>query len=466
MITNTLENKTYEEIRIGDQVQLQRTLSDKDIDLFAAVSGNVNPIHMEDDYSEDDIEGRVGHSLWSGSLISALIGNELPGPGTICRHQDLHYHRQIIVGDSVTATIVVKDKVDQGHIVVFECRCVNQHNKLIANGVTEVIAPVKKIVRPRPELPSVLVQTSDSYAELVSRCESLEPVSTVVAHPCDKISLTGVIEAARAQLITPILVGSKHKIMELAKSAELDISGFPIHDVPHSHAAASTAVELVRQGSAEILMKGSLHTDELLSAILSSSTGIKTERRISHVFVMDVPTYPKLLLVTDGAVNLFPDLIAKRDICQNAIDLAQTLNIGTPKVAILSAVEKVNPKIPSTVEAGALCKMADRGQIKGAILDGPLAFDNAISKQAAITKKIVSEVAGNADILVAPDLEAGNILAKQLSFLNHADAAGILLGAKVPVILTSRADNLRARMASCCVAVLQAHAHRGLVPGK
>ena len=298
------------------------------------------------------------------------------------------------------------------------------------------------------------------YPALIARCGELEPVTTAVAHPCDQSSLEGAIEAAEAELIRPILVGPEHKIRAVAEEFGLDVTPFRIVDVAHSHAAAARAVELVRAGEAETLMKGSLHTDELMGEVVRKDTGLRTERRVSHVFLMDVPTYHKPLAVTDAAINIFPDLEAKADIVRNVIDMAHALGQAQPKVAIVSAVETVTPKIPSTIDAAALCKMADRGQIAGGLLDGPLAFDNAISKEAAEVKGIRSEVAGDADVLVVPDLEAGNMLAKQLAFLANADAAGIVLGARVPIMLTSRADTVRARMASCAVAVCLAHARR------
>jgi phosphate acetyltransferase len=299
------------------------------------------------------------------------------------------------------------------------------------------------------------------YEQMLTKCKSLNPVPTAVAHPCEKSALTGAIEAANLGLIVPILVGPRDKIEATAKSAGVDISRYEIVDTPHSHASAAKAVELLREARAELLMKGSLHTDELMSAVVSREGGLRTGRRISHVFVMDVPTYHKVLFITDGAINIAPTLEDKVDICKNAIDLIVALGVAVPKVAILSAVETVTSKIPSTIAAAALCKMAERGQITGAILDGPLAFDNAISKKAAETKGIHSRVAGDPDILLAPDLEAGNMLAKQLSFLANADSAGLVLGTRVPIILTSRADSVRARIASCGVAMLAAHASRG-----
>jgi phosphotransacetylase len=301
---------------------------------------------------------------------------------------------------------------------------------------------------------------SGKYEALLERCKRLDPVPTAVAHPCEASALVGAIEAGQKRLITPILVGPSAKIAEVAKAAGVKLDGVRIVDVPHSHAAAAKAVELVRLGEAELLMKGSLHTDELLGAVVARETGLRTGRRLSHVFIMDVPTYHKVLVVTDAAINIAPTLEDKVDICQNAIDLVISLGNHRPKVAILAAVETVTSKMPATIDAAALCKMAERGQITGAILDGPLAFDNAISKEAARTKGITSEVSGDPDILLTPDLESGNILAKQLTFLANADSAGVVLGARVPIILTSRADNVRSRIASCAVAMLAAHARR------
>jgi phosphate acetyltransferase len=300
----------------------------------------------------------------------------------------------------------------------------------------------------------------EKYEALIHSCRALSPVRTAVAHPCDEASLAGALEAAAAKIIEPILVGPEARIRALAASLKLQLEGLQIIDQPHSHAAAEMAVALVRAGKVDALMKGSLHTEELLTEVVRKDTGIRTSRRISHVFIMDVPTYPKPLFITDAVVNIFPTLEDKVDIVQNAIEFAQALGIRVPKVAILSAVETINSKLRSTIDAAALCKMAERGQITGALLDGPLALDNAISREAAAIKHITSAVAGDADILLVPDLEAGNMLAKELTFLANADAAGIVLGARVPIILTSRADDLRTRMASCAVAALYAHRQR------
>ena len=318
------------------------------------------------------------------------------------------------------------------------------------NGRIEAIAAIGPGAHP----------PASKYERLIARAKQVPAASTIVAHPCDETSLRGPIEAAEAGIITPILVGPAAKISAVAREHKLDISRFEIVDVPHSEAAAAKAVQLIHESKGEMLMKGSLHTDELMREVTSSKTGLRTARRISHVFIMDVPTYAETLFITDAAINIFPDLDVKRDIIQNAIDLFTQVGLGVPRVAILSAVETVTSKIPSTIDAAALCKMADRGQIVGGLLDGPLAFDNAIDPEAARIKGIRSEVAGRAQILVVPDLEAGNMLAKNLIFLAKADSAGLVLGARVPIILTSRADSVRARMASCAVATLYADARR------
>jgi len=303
------------------------------------------------------------------------------------------------------------------------------------------------------------------YEELLGKCRTLEAIPTAVAHPCEASALAGAIAAADEGLILPILVGPADRIKDIAQQAQVALGDVEIVDTSHSHESAAQAVQLVCTGRAELLMKGSLHTDEFMAAVVSRDAGLRTARRLSHVFVMDVPTYHKVLIVTDAAINIAPTLEDKVDICQNAIDLCNSIGPARPKVAILAAVESVTSRMPATLDAAALCKMAERGQITGAVVDGPLAFDNAISKDAARTKGIRSEVAGDPDILLAPDLEAGNILAKQLSFLANADSAGLVLGAKVPVILTSRADSVRSRIASCGAAMLAAHARREAAAG-
>jgi phosphotransacetylase/acyl dehydratase len=449
--SDLVENRTFDEIAIGDSASLSRTLSKDDIALFGVMSGDVNP-------------AIIGHGMWGGALVSAVLGTRLPGPGTIYLGQDLSFRKPVSLDDTITVTMTAKEKRPEKHIVVFDCRCVNQRGEEAITGTAVTIAPTEKIRRPRVTLPEVQLRRHDKYQQFISRCAELGPVPTAVVHPCDRASLEGAIRAAEGHFILPILVGPETKIRSVAAAERIDIARYEIVNSEHSHAAAAKAVVLARAGKVEALMKGSLHTDELMHEVTAAETGLRTARRISHAFVMDVPTYTEPLIITDAAINIFPTLDDKRDICQNAIDLAQILGCPEPRVAVLSAVETVTAKIPSTLEAAALSKMADRGQITGGLVDGPLAFDNAVSEQAARDKHIVSPVAGRANILLVPDLEAGNMLAKQLTFMSGADAAGIVLGARIPIILTSRADNLRTRLASAAVAVLIAHARRQAVP--
>jgi phosphotransacetylase/acyl dehydratase len=456
-----IENRTFDEIAVGDSASLSRTVSQQDIDLFALVSGDVNPALMDPAYAETDLFHKViAHGLFGAGLVSGVLGTKLPGPGTIYLAQDLRFLHPVGIGDTITATVTVTEKhADKGDLVL-DCRCTNQDGQVVITGSAQVRAPTQKVRRPRIELPEVQFSRHERFRALLARTAGGEPMVTAVAHPCTASAIGAVIEAAHAGLIVPILIGPKAKIRAAAEAAEADISGFRLIDVPHSDAAAAGAVALVKRGEAALLMKGSLHTDELLRAVLAPDSGLRTGRRLSHVYLMDVPSYPRPLLVTDAAVNIAPDLGQKRDIVQNAIDMAHVMGIATPRVALLSAIETVNPQLRSTLDAAALCKMADRGQITGGLVDGPLAFDNAVSPAAAAEKGIVSPVAGQADILVVPDLEAGNMLAKQLTFLAGADAAGVVLGARVPIILTSRADGERTRMASCAVAVLLARSRQ------
>ena len=460
-----IENKTFDEIEIGDSAEITRTLKSQDIELFAVMSGDVNPAHVDEEYARSDMFHEViAHGMWGGALISAVLGTELPGPGTIYLNQSLSFRRPVGLGDTVTVRVTVKEKLAEKKRLMMDCLCINQDGETVITGEAEVVAPVMKVKRPRVVLPEVHLHESGArYQQLIAAIRDLEPIRTAVVHPCDAVSLAGAIEASVQGLIVPVLIGPKVKIVTAAAEANRSLDGIEIVDVPHSHAAADKAVELVRQGSIQAIMKGKLHTDELMHAVADRDRGLRTERRMSHVFALDVPHYPKPLFITDAAINIYPDLNAKRDIVQNAIDLVQALGIALPKVAILSAVETVYPKIASTVDAAALCKMADRGQITGGIVDGPLAIDNAISRSAAQTKGIVSDVAGDADILVTPDLEAGNMIAKQLIYLAGAEAAGIVLGARVPIILTSRADGTLSRLASCAVAQLYVH-HRNVAP--
>jgi phosphate acetyltransferase len=458
-----IENRTFDEIGIGDSATLVRTLRQEDIQMFAIMSGDFNPTHVDPEYARSsDFREVVAHGMWGGALISTVLGTQFPGPGTVYVGQTLNFARQVRVGDTITVNITCQRKFDHNHHIVFDCLCVNQDGGTVIQGAAEVLAPVDKIRRPKADMPEFRLSSTRKarYEHLLQITRGLAPIQMAVVHPCDDESLKGAILARDRGLIIPTLVGPENKIRALAERLTLDLAGCRIVNVPHSHASAESGVALAREGEVVALMKGSLHTDELMSEVVDKATGLRTERRISHVFMMDVPTYPRPLLITDAAVNVQPTLEDKVDIVQNAIDLALMLHIPEPKVAILAAVETVNPSMPATLDAAALCKMADRGQIKGGILDGPLAFDNAISEFAARTKGIRSAVAGRADILLVPDIESGNMLAKQLEYLADALSAGIVLGARVPIVLTSRADSAEARAASTAIAVVMAHTER------
>jgi phosphate acetyltransferase len=453
-----IENRTFDEIKLGDSASLVRTLTYKDIEVFAIMSGDINPAHVDETFAKSDLFHRiVAHGMWGAALISTVLGTQLPGPGSIYVDQSLHFHRPVGLGDTITVTVRVTNKVEEKHRVILDCYVSNQLGEKVISGTAEVIAPSEKVSRPRVLLPEIeLRQKGRRYERLIEMTKGVDPIRTAVVHPVDTPSLLGAIEAARAKLILPVLVGPEVTIRAAAAQAGLDLSPYEIVATEHSDAAAAQAVAMARSGKVEALMKGSLHTEELMHAVVDRDRGLRTGRRISHVFAIDAPGYPRPLFVTDAAVNINPTLAEKRDIIQNAIELAHSLGIPQPRVAILSAVETVTESIRSTLDAAALCKMADRGQITGGILDGPLAFDNAVSAEAAKTKGIVSPVAGHADILVVPDLEAGNMLAKQLEYLAEAQMAGIVLGARVPIILTSRADGTLARLGSCAIALLLA----------
>ena len=462
-VDTMIENRTFDEIQVGDTANLSRQVTQQDVELFAIVSGDINPALLDPGYAKTDMFHRVvAHGMFGAGLISALLGTKLPGAGTIYLSQDLQFLYPVTIGDTITASVTVLEKLPEKADVRLDCRCVNQDGTVVISGKALVRAPREKSRRARMELPDIQFSRHQRVHAIMAAAAAFPPSPTAIVHPCDPASIGAAVEAARAGLIVPILVGPRMKIEAAATAAQADISAFRLVDAPHSDAAAAQAVALVRSGEAALLMKGSLHTDELLHAVLAADIGLRTKRRLSHVYLMDVPSYPRLLLVTDAAVNIAPDLPAKRDIVQNAIDLAHVMGIACPRVAILSAVETVNPDLRSTLDAAALCKMADRGQITGGLVDGPLAFDNAISPAAAADKHIVSDVAGQADIVMVPDLEAGNMLAKQLTFLAGADAAGVVLGARVPIILTSRADGERTRLASCAVAVLLARKQDGV----
>ncbi len=456
-----IENKTFDEIQIGDQASLTRALDQDGVEALASITGNLNLIDLDPGPADTSMYGQGGGQTgWSAVLFATLAGTRLPGLGSIARHIDVRLHRPVAVGVPVTATATVAEKRIETGVVVLDCRAVDPSGVEVATGRLEVLAPTVKQRHALKDLPKIQLRRDNRYLELLKACEGLPALGCAVVHPCSADALRGAIEAAEHALIAPILIGPENKIRVLAAQENLDLTPYRLVPAEHSHHSAELAVAMVLSGEAQTLMKGSLHTDELLAEVVKKDGGLRTERRISHCFVLAVPTFPRPIIITDAAINIVPTLEVKRDIIQNAIELAHAIGIPQPRVAILSAVETVTAKIPSTLDAGALCKMADRGQITGGLLDGPLAFDNAIDEGAARTKGIVSPVAGKADILVVPDLEAGNMLAKQLTFMAGAEAAGIVLGARAPIVLTSRADSAQTRLASCAVAVLFAEAQR------
>jgi phosphotransacetylase/acyl dehydratase len=458
-----LINHPFAEIKAGDSATLSRTLSAHDIELFAIMSGDVNPANVDAAWASGDrFHQIVAHGMWGGALISTVLGTQLPGPGTILLHQSLDFLAPVAVGDTVDVTVAVEAMDPLLGSVRLACSVVNQRRETVIAGSAVVIAPREKITRESVRLPQAEArEAGGGYRKLIAMTAGMAPLRTAVVHPVDAAALGAAVEAARLGLIVPVLVGPTHKILAAAAAGGFELAGIEIVDAEHSEAAAEAAAAMAGDGKVEALMKGTLHTDELMRAVLMPEARLRTSRRMSHVFAIDAPGYPRPLFITDAALNMRPDLADKRDIVQNAIDLAHALGIVRPRVAVLCAVETVNPAMPSTLDAAALCKMAERGQITGAELDGPLAFDNAVSAEAALIKGIVSPVAGHADILLVPDVEAGNMLAKQLEYLAGAQMAGIVLGARVPVILTSRADPTLARLGSCAIALLLARHQKG-----
>jgi phosphate butyryltransferase len=450
-----LQNRTFEEMAIGEAASLSHTVAQRDIDLFATVTGDVNPAHVDPAYAATDMFHHIIiQGMWGAGLISATLGTKLPGPGTIYLGQELRFRRPVSIGDTITATVTVREKKAAKGDVTLDTVCTNQHGEEVITGSAFARAPTEKLRLPRTVLPEVRVARHDATHALVTRASGGTPVATAVVYPVDAASLLAALDGARAALIAPILIGPEARIRDVAREAGADIAALRLIDAPDPRAAAAHAVALARAGEVALLMKGDLHTEDLMAEVVATQTGLRTARRISHVYLVDVPGYPRPLLLTDVAINVSPTLADKVDIVRNAIDCAHAIGIAQPRVAILAAVEVVSPRLPSTLDAAALCKMADRGQITGGLLDGPLGFDNAVNAQAAADKGIVSPVAGHADILVVPDLESGNMLAKQLTFLSGAEAAGVVLGARVPIVLSSRADSAGTRLASCALAVL------------
>ena len=447
-------NKTYDEIAVGDGATITRVLSANDLLIFAHASGNFNPIHIPDsDDSGAAASEVVAPSMWAGSLISAVLGNVLPGPGTLYKKQLFEFLKRVHVGDELSVTVTVREKLPD-NIILLDTKVAGHDGELIADGYAEVFAPVTKIVAEDTHLPGLSIARHAHFDRLIHKAAALEPLRVAVVAPEAEHALNGALEAAEQGIIAPVLIGDPSRIADVARTQGRDITGYELVGAANADKAAASAVELVHAGRVDAIMKGHLHTDVLLRHIVKKDGGLRGSRRLSHVFVMDVPGLKQMLLVSDAAINISPGLEDKVDITQNAINLALSLGIKQPKVGVLSAVGTVTPKIPSTLDAAVLSKMAERGQIAGGVVDGPLAMDNAVDVEAAKTKGIVSLVAGKADILIAPNIEAGNMLAKELTFIAHADGAGIVLGAQAPIILTSRADGEKARLASCAIASL------------
>jgi phosphate acetyltransferase len=452
-----IESKVYDEISVGDTATTEHVLTADDAMAFASISGFHAVLNADELIERAGGLAPTGPNMWCASLISGLFSMNIPGPGCTLTDVSLSFHHRIHVGDRILVKVQVTAKDDSTQKITFDCEASNDSGTPIFSGTAQLLAPLTRLRWSTLPVPQLIVNNPyRHYLGLIARATSKPPVLTAIVWPCDEVSLGGAYQAFKDKLIVPFLVGPEVKIRQLAQTMQLDLGTIRVVDTAESRSAAFRAVEMARKGEVQMLMKGSLHTDELMGAVVSRDGGMRTGRRISHVFVLDVPSYHKPLFVTDAAINIQPDLETKVDILQNAIDMMLKVGVVNPKVGILSAVESVNAAIPSTLDAAALCKMVDRGQITGAIVDGPLAFDNAISSDAARIKKIKSPVAGDVDLLLVPNLEAGNILFKQLQYLAGALAAGVVVGSKVPIVLTSRADGELARMASCALGVLLA----------
>jgi phosphate acetyltransferase/phosphate butyryltransferase len=458
-----IENRTFDELQVGDTAGIARTLTYKDIELFAIMSGDVNPAHVDEEFAKSDMFHQIiAHGMWGGALISTVLGTQLPGPGAIYLGQSLKFRRPVCLGDTITVTVRVAEKIAEKKRVTLDCQATNQKGEVVISGTAEVIAPIEKISRERVTLPEVkLLERGRHYRRLMDATRGRAPIRMAVVHPVDAAALLGVIEAAKAQLIVPVLVGPETRIRAAAQQAHLDLSPYEIVNAEHRNAAAALAVTMAREFKVDALMQGSLDAEELMQ-VADTEQGLRLARRISHVCALDVPSLPRPLFVTDAVLNIYPTLEEKRDIVQNAIDLAHALGILKPKVALLSAQQNVSAKLPSTLDAAVLCKMADRGQITGAELDGPLEFDVAVSPEAAKSKRVVSLVAGQSDIFLVPDLEAGSMLVEQLERLADAQVAGLVAGARVPIVLVSRTDNMLTRLGSCALALLAVYHKREL----
>jgi phosphate acetyltransferase/phosphate butyryltransferase len=450
-----LENRPFQDIAVGERFVASHALSIADVERIAATAAGFDADITETGLSTANaFVDATARLSWASLWLAGVVAARFPGAGVLPITSRVETLAAPMPGEAVTLALLVREKREEGRRVVIEARATKANADLVMTATLELVAPLESQSFGAPEGKPAPREKGARARRLLEMAKRLPALKTAVVHPVDEASLMGAVEAQRQGLIRAVLVGPEAKIRHAAEAASVDLAEFEIVAVEHSHAAADAAVALAREGKVEALMKGALHTDELMHAVVRADSGLRTARRLSHVFAVDAPLYARSLFITDAAINIYPTLMEKRDIVQNAIDLARAVGIVAPRVAILSAVETVSPDIHSTVDAAALCKMADRGQIVGAKLDGPLAFDNAVSLEAAKTKGIVSEVAGRADILVAPDLEAGNMIAKQLEYLADAELAGIVVGARVPIMLTSRSDGVKARLGSCALALM------------
>ncbi len=454
-----IENRTYDEIKVGDSSTLTRTLRPEDIQLFAIMSGDVNPAHVDPEYAHSSMFHEViAHGMWGGALISTVLGTEFPGPGTIYIGQTLKFSRPVKVGDVISVKITCKQKFEHNKHMLFECLCTNQDGLKVISGEAEVLAPTEKIKRARVELPEFTISDRwGRYHKLIARAKGLPTATAVFAHPTQAETLQSAATARDSGMMRPVLVGPEKPMRELAEQSGVDLKGCRIVDVPHGRAALARSVGMAREGEAEVLVQGGILTHEFMLPVLQS---LRTERRLSHVLYIDVPSYPRPFIISDMMVNIEPSLEDKVHIVQNAIDFAHIMGIPEPKVAILAGIDILMPKMRATLDAAVLCKMADRDQITGGILDGPLGFDNAVSLPAARNARLKSIVAGQADVLIAPDLESGNMLAKQLEHMSDAVSGGVVLGGTIPIVLANHNDSIESRVASLVLSLLVAKQQR------
>ncbi|TMH46588.1 MAG: bifunctional enoyl-CoA hydratase/phosphate acetyltransferase [Betaproteobacteria bacterium] len=452
-----IENRTYDEIKLGESAILTRTLKPQDIQLFAIMSGDVNPAHVDPEYAHSSMFHEViAHGMWGGALISTVLGTEFPGPGTIYISQTLRFSRPVKVGDTITIKITCKQKFDHNKHIVFDCQCTNQDGLKVISGEAEVLAPSEKVKRERMELPEVTISDRWArYKKLLARATGLPAATAVFAQPVHAESLQSAVTAAESGFLRPVLVGPEKEMREVARQNGINLLRCRLIDVPHARAAVARAVEMARSGEADIIVQGDMTTADFMLRLIGPE-GLRGVRRFSHVLYLDVPTYPRPIIVSDMMLNIEPTLEDKVEIVQNAIDFAHLMGLAEPKVALLAGIDTVTPRMRATLDAAALCKMADRGQITGAVLDGPLGIDNAISIVAARSAALKSAVAGQADVLIAPNLEAGNMLAKQLEHLSDAISGGVVLGGRAPIVLANRNDSIESRVASLVLALLVA----------